>query len=330
MLCSYYGHNVNRSSSPPERRDPPRATLSRIGRVLHAEGLVRRYGDRTVLHGVDVHAAAGEVVAILGPNGAGKTTLLSLLAGLQDADAGTVGRPAREVGWIPQQPAVYRRLTVRENLELFARLDGGAPGGAARADAPSTGTPDSPEASPPGGPPTSARRRSKPTRVERRERVDRMLDEAGLRDRADDLVGTLSGGGQQRVNIAVGLLADPPVVLLDEPSSSLDPRQRERMWRFLTGLATAGRAVVFSTHDVAEAERYADTILVLVEGRIAYAGAPTAFAATADGDLLRAFVDLVEGTSDAGEDGPAVRRPSSAHTGRDMGPPGSSPTGDGR
>lgn len=222
--------------------------------MLHAEGLVRRYGDRTVLHGVDVRADAGHVVAILGPNGAGKTTLLSLLAGLQDPDAGSVGRPPAEIGWIPQQPAVYGRLTVRENLELFARLDG----------------------------------RAEP------ERVERMLDEAGLRERAGDLVGTLSGGGQQRVNIAVGLLADPPVVLLDEPSSSLDPRQRERMWRFLTGLASAGRAVVFSTHDVAEAERYADTILVLVEGRIAYSGPPAALAATADGDLLRAFVDLVE------------------------------------
>lgn len=222
--------------------------------MLHAEGLVRRYGDRTVLHGVDVRAEAGHVVAILGPNGAGKTTLLSLLAGLQDPDAGSVGRPPTEVGWIPQHPAVYRRLTVRENLELFARLDG----------------------------------RAEP------ERVDRMLDEAGLRERANDLVGTLSGGGQQRVNIAVGLLSDPPVVLLDEPSSSLDPRQRERMWRFLTGLASAGRAVVFSTHDVAEAERYADTILVLVDGRIAYAGPPASLAATSGGDLLRAFVDLVE------------------------------------
>lgn len=236
--------------------------------MLHAEGLVRRYGDRTVLHGVDVRADAGHVVAILGPNGAGKTTLLSLLAGLQDPDAGSVGRPPTEVGWIPQHPAVYRRLTVRENLELFARLDGRA--------APK--------------PPRSRRTSG----ADRAERVERMLDEAGLRERADELVGTLSGGGQQRVNIAVGLLSDPPVVLLDEPSSSLDPRQRERMWRFLTGLASAGRAVVFSTHDVAEAERYADTILVLVDGRIAYSGSPVALAATAGGDLLRAFVDLVE------------------------------------
>jgi ABC-2 type transport system ATP-binding protein len=223
--------------------------------VLRAEGLTRRYGDRTVLRGVDVSAAAGETVAILGPNGAGKTTLLSLLAGLQEPDAGTVGRPAREVGWVPQQAAVYRRLTVRENLELFARLD------------------DVPDAA---------------------ERVRRMLAEADLEARADDRVGALSGGGQQRVNVAIGLLADPPVVLLDEPSSSLDPRQRERMWRFLAGLAAQGRAVVFSTHDVGEAERYADRLIVLVSGRVAFDGPPAAMAATAGGDLTRAFVALAE------------------------------------
>ncbi|MGX6449124.1 ABC transporter ATP-binding protein [Patulibacter sp. S7RM1-6] len=223
--------------------------------MLRAEGLVRRYGDRTVLRGVDVRAEAGEIVAILGPNGAGKTTLLSLLAGLQPPDGGSVGRSAREVGWIPQQPALYRRLTVRENLELFARLDG-VPDAAAR--------------------------------------VDRMLDQAGLADRAGDPVGSLSGGGQQRVNVAIGLLGDPPVVLLDEPSSSLDPRQRERMWRFLTALAAEDRAVVFSTHDVAEAERHADRVLVLVSGRTAFAGTPAELAARGGGDLLRAFVDLAE------------------------------------
>lgn len=239
--------------------------MGSIRRVLRAEGLVRRYGDRTVLDGVDVHADGGEVVAILGPNGAGKTTLLSLLAGLQAPDAGAVGRPAREVGWVPQQPAVYRRLSVRENLVLFARLE--------RVPEPAA-------------------------------RVDRMLAEAGLVDRADDLVGSLSGGGQQRVNVAAGLVADPPVVLLDEPSSALDPRQRERMWRFLTGLAAAGRAVVFSTHDVSEAERYADRLIVLVAGRVAFAGTPAALAAEAGGDLLRAFVDLVERLEPDEEHGP--------------------------
>jgi ABC-2 type transport system ATP-binding protein len=228
--------------------------------VLRAEGLVRRYGDRTVLDGVDVVAAAGETVAILGPNGAGKTTLLSLLAGLQAPDAGTVGRPAREVGWVPQQSAVYRRLTVRENLALFARLD------------------EVPDAT---------------------ARVERMLHQADLLARADDRVGRLSGGGQQRVNVAIGLLADPPVVLLDEPSSSLDPRQRERMWGFLGALAAEGRAVVFSTHDVGEAERYADRVIVLVSGRVAFDGPPAELAARGDGDLTRAFVALAEVGADA-------------------------------
>jgi ABC-2 type transport system ATP-binding protein len=228
--------------------------------VLRAEGLVRRYGDRTVLDGVDVVAAAGETVAILGPNGAGKTTLLSLLAGLQRPDGGTVGRPAREVGWVPQQSAVYRRLTVRENLALFARLDA------------------VPDAS---------------------ERVERMLRQADLQGRADDRVGSLSGGGQQRVNVAIGLLADPPVVLLDEPSSSLDPRQRERMWSFLGALAAEGRAVVFSTHDVGEAERYADRLIVLVSGRVAFDGPPAELAVRGGGDLTRAFVALAEAGEEA-------------------------------
>ncbi|MGE4425113.1 MAG: ABC transporter ATP-binding protein [Solirubrobacteraceae bacterium] len=250
--------------------------------VLRASGLVRRFRDRVALDGVSIDAAPGEVVAILGPNGAGKTTLLSLLAGLQVPDAGTVGLTPREIGWIPQQPALYRRLTVRENLALFARLD-------------DVVDPDA--------------------------RVARMLEEADLADRADDRVGSLSGGGQQRVNVAIGLLADPPVVLLDEPSSSLDPRQRERMWRFLTGLAGGGRAVLYSTHDVAEAERYADRLVVLVGGRVAFAGTPAALGATADGDLLRAFVDLVEragpeddrpGGGAARSDGRGVVAPSEA------------------
>ena len=103
--------------------------------------------------------------------------------------------------------------------------------------------------------------------------VERMLDQTGLRDRAGDAVGTLSGGNQQRVNIAVGLLGDPAVLLLDEPSSSLDPRQRERLWEFVSALARdGGTTVVYSTHNVAEAERYADRLLVLADGELLFTG----------------------------------------------------------
>jgi ABC-2 type transport system ATP-binding protein len=210
-------------------------SASTTSAAIAATGVAKRFGKREALRGVSFDAAPGEVVAVIGPNGAGKTTLLSILAGLQSPDAGTVSRPPGEVGWVPQSPAVYSKLSVAENLRLFARLE-------------KVGDPDA--------------------------AVDRMLDQTGLRDRAGDELGTLSGGNRQRVNIAVGLLADPPVLLLDEPSSSLDPRQRERLWEFVGTLAARGTAVVFSTHDVGEAERYAARLLVLADGEVLFTGSP--------------------------------------------------------
>ena len=109
-----------------------------------------------------------------------------------------------------------------------------------------------------------------------------MLEQTGLADRAGDELGKLSGGNQQRVNIAIGLLAEPPVLLLDEPSASLDPRQRERLWEFVGAQAARGTAVIFSTHDVQEAERYADRVLVLADGELLFAGTARELAATVD------------------------------------------------
>ena len=202
---------------------------------MNVRGVTKRFGDRVALRDVSFEAGDGELVAVIGPNGAGKTTLLSIVGGLLRADAGDVSRPPREVGWVPQQGAVYSKLSVAENLRLFARLEKVA----------------DPEAA-----------------------VDRMLDQTGLRDRARDELSTLSGGNRQRVNIAIGLLADPPVLLLDEPSSALDPRQRARLWDFILGLARGGTTVVFSTHDVGEAERYADRVLVLADGELLFTGSP--------------------------------------------------------
>ena len=213
--------------------------------AIAAAGISKRYGRRDALRDVSFEAGPGEVVAVIGPNGAGKTTLLSILAGIQPATAGTVSRSPREVGWVPQRPAVYTKLSVAENLRLFARLERVADADAA---------------------------------------VRRMLDQTGLADRAGDELGRLSGGNRQRVNIAVGLLSDPPVLLLDEPSSSLDPRQRERLWEFIGGLAARGRAVVFSTHNVGEAERYADRVLVLADGEVLFTGTPAALEQVVGGD----------------------------------------------
>lgn len=220
-----------------------------------ATGVTKRFGDRVALRDVSVDVEPGELLAIIGPNGAGKTTLLSILAGILAPDAGALGRPAREIGWVPQQAAVYGKLSVRENLTLFARLEK---------------VPD-------------------PDAV-----VARMLEQTGLGDRADDELATLSGGNRQRVNIAVGLLSNPPVLLLDEPSSSLDPRQRERLWEFVDARAHAnGTAVIFTTHNVAEAERWADRVLVLADGEAVFTGTPAELRAAESGvseDFEGAFV----------------------------------------
>lgn len=213
-----------------------------------------RFGERWALRGVSFEVAPRETVAIIGPNGAGKTTLVSIIGGALQPTEGSVSRPPRDIGWVPQQSAVYGKLTVRENLALFARLER---------------LPD-PDAA-----------------------VERMLDQTGLRDRADDEVGELSGGGRQRVNIAVGLLSDPDVVLLDEPSASLDPRQRARLWEFVGTLARSGAAVLFTTHDIAEAERYADRVLVLADGELLFQGTPRELHAAVDddaADIETAFV----------------------------------------
>jgi len=124
--------------------------------------------------------------------------------------------------------------------------------------------------------------------------VQRMLEQTGLRSRADDAVGRLSGGNRQRVNVAIALIADPPVLALDEPTASLDPAQRERVWDFVGALAAAGRTVLFSTHNASEAQRHATRVLVLAGGRLLFTGTPRELVSEvgerAEQDLERALV----------------------------------------
>jgi len=203
--------------------------------ALEARGLVKLYGERAALRGIDFAAQPGELLAVIGPNGAGKTTLLSILAGIVKPDKGEVHLPQGEVGWVPQQAALYRRLTVEENLLLFARLEKH-------------------------GDPSAS--------------VEEMLDLTRLGERRGEIVARLSGGNQQRINIAIGLLSRPVVLLLDEPSVGLDPRQRARLWEFVSGLAGRGTTVIFSTHDIQEAERYGQRLLVLADGEALFDGPP--------------------------------------------------------
>jgi ABC-2 type transport system ATP-binding protein len=234
-----------------------------VSAALSVRSLAKSYGELEALRDVAFDLAAGETVAVVGPNGAGKTTLLSIVAGIQAPSAGAVSAEPREVGWAPQQPALYSKLSVAENLELFARLEKVRdPRGA----------------------------------------VARMLEQTGLTERAHEPVARLSGGNRQRVNVALALIADPPVLALDEPSAALDPGQRERLWEFIAGLARAGTAVLFSTHNVSEAQRNADRLLVLSEGRLLFAGSPAALLAATgheDADLEHALVRFLAVRSDA-------------------------------
>jgi ABC-2 type transport system ATP-binding protein len=234
--------------------------------LIACAGLVKRFGARQVLGPVDLALHAGDRLALLGPNGAGKTTLLSLLAGSAEASAGSVQRPEqREIGVVPQRPALYRRLSARENLELFARL----------ADVPE------PEAE-----------------------LAELIAAVALGDEVDRPVERLSLGQAQRVNVAIGLLGRPRVVLLDEPTAALDPGHRLALWALLERVGERGGAFAFATQNVEEARLAADRVLVLVDGRCAYAGAQDAFwseagAVAEAGGHERAFVAFVERTRSA-------------------------------
>jgi len=228
--------------------------------AVQAEGLVRRYGDRTALDGVTFEVRGGELFGLLGPNGGGKTTLLHILATLLRPSAGTaridgvdVARdPAaarRRIGVVFQSPGLDPYLTPRENLLHHGHLYGMRGRGLA-------------------------------------ERIDEELARMGVGDRARDLVKTLSGGLRRRVELAKGLLHGPRVLLLDEPTAGLDPGARRDVWDHLAALrATLGTTVVVATHLMEEAEA-CDRVAILDGGRVVALGAPADLEEGIGGDVI--------------------------------------------
>ena len=224
---------------------PPAVTARRVpdGAVLRVRGLRKSYGDRVAVDGADLTLRRGEWVGLLGPNGAGKTTLIRTLAGRLEPDAGTVEllgrvragvheRPAEwdRLGVVPQEIALYDRLTARENLSVFGGLRG------LRGD-------------------------------DLAARVDAALDWTGLAERDVDRAGGFSGGMKRRLNIACGVLHDPDVILLDEPTVGVDPQSRERIWAMLRDLHGRGRTLLLTTHQLDEAERVCERIVVFDAGK---------------------------------------------------------------
>jgi ABC-2 type transport system ATP-binding protein len=212
-----------------------------VAPVLRCEGLVKRFGDRTAVNGVGFHIAPGETYGLLGPNGAGKTTTISMICGLLSVDAGEVhvaGHRLRDdplavkaaIGYVPQEVALYDDLDARENLTFFGRLYG-----------------------------------LRGARL--RERVDHALAMVGLETRAGDRVGSFSGGMKRRLNIAAGLLHEPALLVLDEPTAGVDPQSRNAILESVADLGRQGMAILYTTHYMEEADRLCDRIGILDEGK---------------------------------------------------------------
>lgn len=216
--------------------------------ALLLENVGVRYGATVALDGVSVEVRRGEIVALLGPNGSGKSTTLAVAAGVMEPRTGTATacgiRQADDptgyallIGLVPQEPALYDELTVESNLTYFGRLYG-------------------------------------LTGYDLRCRVGSVLERVRMDDRANQRVGTLSGGLKQRLNLACALLHDPPLLLLDEPTAALDPASRDALFADLHRLRDAGHAVLLTTHHLDEAETGCDRIVVLDRGRVIAAGKP--------------------------------------------------------
>jgi ABC-2 type transport system ATP-binding protein len=236
--------------------------------VIEAEGLTKRFGEVTALAGLDLTAPTGQVTAVLGPNGAGKSTTVRAVATLLRPDGGTLrvagidaarhpDRVRRVIGLAGQQAAVEPALTGRENLVLVARLFGHG-------------------------------RRSA------RAAADSVLSRLGLDDAADRLVRGYSGGMRRRLDLGASLVGAPRLLLLDEPTTGLDPRSRMELWEAIRGLVRAGTDVLLTTQYLEEADQLADRVTIIDQGRVIATGTPAELKGLAGRDVVEVRVRQVE------------------------------------
>jgi lipooligosaccharide transport system ATP-binding protein len=237
---------VSDALSPDLRKAGPEVT----GSMISARGLVKRFGTFTAVDGIDVEVRAGEAFGFLGPNGAGKSSTMRMIGCVSPPSAGTLrilgldpvhdGSAIRaRLGVCPQQDSLDQELTVIENLTVYARYFG------------------------------------IPRRVAR-ERAHELLDFVQLGERATDKTDPLSGGMKRRLTIARALINEPDIVLLDEPTTGLDPQARHLVWERLFRLKQRGVTLVLTTHYMDEAEQLCDRLVVMDRGKIVAEGSPRA------------------------------------------------------
>ncbi|HUQ29537.1 MAG TPA: ABC transporter ATP-binding protein [Usitatibacter sp.] len=214
--------------------------------MLEARDLWKSYGTKAAVEGVSLEARAGEIVGLLGPNGAGKSTTVAMICGLTRPDRGSVtidGAPMgedasaakRRVGLVPQDISLFEDLSSIGNLELFGALYG-----------------------------------TKGAQL--RERAAAALELVGLSDRAHAKPSTFSGGMKRRLNIACALIHDPDVLVLDEPTAGVDPQSRNAIFDNLELLRSRGKALVYTTHYMEEAERLCDRVMIIDHGKVVASG----------------------------------------------------------
>jgi daunorubicin resistance ABC transporter ATP-binding subunit len=243
--------------------------------AIEVRDLRKRFGDVTALDGLQLDVPAGIVFGLLGPNGAGKTTLVRILATLLEPTSGdarvqgydVVREPLavrRRIGLAGQFAAVDGELTGRENLEMVGRLN-------------------------------------RMSGSESRRRADELLERFDLTDAADRRAAVYSGGMRRRLDLAAGLIGDAPVVLLDEPSTGLDPRSRQELWAIVGELAHGGVTVLLTTQYLEEADRLASQIAVVDQGRIVAQGTASELKAMVGGSVLRLRIEDSERIAEAAE-----------------------------
>jgi ABC-2 type transport system ATP-binding protein len=238
------------------REAPPSFPSGRDGPAIEARGLVMRYGDREVLHGIDLVVPHGMVVGFLGPNGAGKTTTVEILEGYRSRTGGEAsvlgmdpaggGPELRErIGIVLQETGHNPDMTVRETVRQF----------------------------------TGYYRRPRP--------VDEVIELVGLEEAADRRVRALSGGQRRRLDVGLALVGDPELVFLDEPTTGFDPAARRQAWEVIGGLRELGKTVLLTTHYMDEAQALADRVAIIADGRIVAEGTPAQLAAAQRSTRIR-------------------------------------------